>query len=382
MGIILISLHIIIISLTIFAITIVINDTSGFSLPEEMDYSVPFNFGSFSDLTMDYSNLNEVTNSTKELYDLNLSENERTDMTVETQSDHLQNNEHLDQKTNEKLGVSSPLINSTSSHLSEKTGDSADRQMILDGIKTELEELSLNPNMKDNKIAIINFDDNWKSQYQYAKPILDKFKFKATFYVVCDYIDKKNRISWNELQNLYTEGHEIGSHSMSHANLDNIMTDVAHNEIIQSKKCIEDRGIKVNSFSYPFNSGDDNSEILDLVSSNYEFARTAGGDPDNKISSENDQNLERYTIVGWSHDAEKKEYFYSDSEMLLKFKEYVTEYSTRDGKNSHMPIIIYHKIGDIEDTYSTSVDLFESEMNYLHENGFKVITMDQVFGKS
>lgn len=306
MGIILISLHIIIISLTIFAITIVINDISGFSLPEEMDYSVPFNFGSFSDLTMDYSSLNEVTNSTKELYDLNLSENERTDMTVETQSDHLQNNEHLDQKTNEKLGVSSPLNNSTSSHLSEKTGDSADRQMKLDGIKTELEELSLNPNMKDNKIAIINFDDNWKSQYQYAKPILDKFKFKATFYVVCDYIDKKNRISWNELQNLYTEGHEIGSHSMSHANLDNIMTDVAHNEIIQSKKCIEDRGIKVNSFSYPFNSGDDNSKILDLVSNNYGFARTAGGDPGDKISSENDQNLERYTIVGWSHDAEKK----------------------------------------------------------------------------
>ena len=382
MGIILISLHIIIISLTIFAITIVINDTSGFSLPEEMDYSVPFNFGSFSDLTMDYSNLNEVTNSNKELDDLNLSENQRTDMTVETQSDHLQNNEHLDQKTNEKLGVSSPLINSTSSHLSEKTGDSADRQMILDGIKTELEELSPNPNMKDNKIAMINFDDNWKSQYQYAKPILDKFNFKATFYVVCDYLDKKNRISWNELQNLYTEGHEIGSHSMSHANLDNIMTDVAHNEIIQSKKCIEDRGIKVNSFSYPFNSGDDNSEILDLVSSNYEFARTAGGDPGDKISSENDQNLERYTIVGWSHDAEKKEYFYSDSEMLLKFKEYVTEYSKRDGKNSHMPIIIYHKIGDIEDTHSTSVDLFESEMNYLHESGFKVITMDQVFGKS
>ena len=47
-----------------------------------------------------------------------------------------------------------------------------------------------------------------------------------------------------------------------------------------------------------------------------------------------------------------------------------------------MPIIIYHKIGDIEDTHSTSVDLFESEMNYLHESGFKVITMDQVFGKS
>ncbi|WP_458743882.1 polysaccharide deacetylase family protein [Candidatus Nitrosocosmicus sp. T] len=382
MGIILISLHGIIISLTIFAITIVINDASGFSLPEEMDYSVPFNFGSFSDLTMDYSNLDEVTNSTKELNDLNLSENGRTDMTVETQPDHIQNNEHLDQKTNEMVETSSRLLNSTSPHFSEKTDDSVNRQMKLDSIKTEPGELSLNPNLNDNKIAIINFDDNWKSQYQYAKPILDKFEFKATFYVVCDYMDKKNRISWNELQNLYTEGHEIGSHSMSHANLDNIMTGVAHNEIIQSKKCIEDRGIKVNSFSYPFNSGDDNSEILDLVSSNYEFARTAGGDPGNKIRYENDESVKRYTIVGWSHDAEKKEHFYSDSEMLQKFKEYVAEYSKRDGKNSHLPIIIYHKIGDIKDTQSTSLDLFESEMNYLHEKGFKVVTMDQVFGKS
>jgi hypothetical protein len=29
-----------------------------------------------------------------------------------------------------------------------------------------------------------------------------------------------------------------------------------------------------------------------------------------------------------------------------------------------------------------NVDLFESEMNYLHENGFNVVTMEQVFGKN
>lgn len=369
-------------SLTIFAITIVIDDTSGFSLPEEMDYSVPFDFGSFSDLTNDYSNLNEVTKATNEINDLDLSKNERPDMAVETQSNHIQNNEHLNQKAGEKLKVNSPSINSSSSHLSDKTDDSASHQMKPDNMKTELEELSPDSNMNDDRIAIINFDDNWKSQYQYAKPILDEFQFKATFYVVCDYIDNKNRISWNELQNLYTEGHEIGSHTMSHANLDDIMTDAAHNEIIQSKKCIEDRGIKVNSFSYPFNSGDDNSLILDLVSSNYEFARTAGGDPADKISSQNEESLEQYTIVGWSHDAERKEHFYSDSEMLQKFKEYVTEYSEKDGGSNHVPIIIYHKIEDTGDAYSTSVDLFESEMNYLYENGFNVVTMEQVFGKN
>lgn len=55
----------------------------------------------------------------------------------------------------------------------------------------------------------------------------------------------------------------------------------------------------------------------------------------------------------------------------------------KDDRSNHIPIIIYHKIGDMQDdAYSTSNDLFESEMSYLYENGFKVITMDKVFGTS
>lgn len=337
-------------SLTILTIATVTNNISGFSHTfEEMDYSMPFDFGSYSDLPTNYSNLNELTNTVKEQNDLDFPSKKGADMTAQIRSGLIQKNDYPDQKLS---------------------------------IKSELEELSTSPRTNDEKIAIITFDDNWKSQYQYAKPILDKFQFKATFFVVCDYMDKKNRMTWDELQNLDTEGHEIGSHSKSHANLDSILTDVAHNEIIQSKKCIEDRGIKVSSFSYPFNSGDDNSEILELVSNNYELARTAGGDPGNKISSENDESLDRYTIVGWSHDAERKEHFYTDVEMLQKFKEYVATYSSKDEKTNHIPIIIYHKIENTGDAYSTSVDLFESEMSHLYEKGFKVITMDQVFGKS
>ena len=31
-----------------------------------------------------------------------------------------------------------------------------------------------------SKVVMINFDDGWKSQSTYAKPILDKYGFKAT----------------------------------------------------------------------------------------------------------------------------------------------------------------------------------------------------------
>jgi peptidoglycan/xylan/chitin deacetylase (PgdA/CDA1 family) len=39
------------------------------------------------------------------------------------------------------------------------------------------------------KVVIINFDDSHKNQYTYAKPILDKYGFKATFFKVCNWVE-------------------------------------------------------------------------------------------------------------------------------------------------------------------------------------------------
>src|ERR671914_532981 len=50
-----------------------------------------------------------------------------------------------------------------------------------------------------------------------------------------------------------------------------------------------------------------------------------------------------------------------------------------DGTINAIPIIIWHRIdnsgeGDPEQ-YATTIDLFEKEIKYLHDNGFKVLTM-------
>lgn len=234
-----------------------------------------------------------------------------------------------------------------------------------------------------DKIAIITFDDGWKSQYENAKPILDEFNFKATFYLVCDYIGNENRLTWEEIAILQNEGHGMGAHTMGHANLDNIPIDSQRYEILESKKCLEDNGIAANSFAYPFNSGDNNANVLNLVSENYDFARTAG-------NVERNDMYPKYTIAGWSHDADRKEHGYSDLEMLNEFKKYVDGFSNKNGDGDqspyNIPILIYHKIGDDKiagdngEGYNTSTDLFRAEMEYLYNNNFKVVAMDEVFG--
>ena len=38
-----------------------------------------------------------------------------------------------------------------------------------------------------NKVVILNFYDDVKSQFTNAKPILDKYGFKGTFFIVCNW---------------------------------------------------------------------------------------------------------------------------------------------------------------------------------------------------
>jgi peptidoglycan/xylan/chitin deacetylase (PgdA/CDA1 family) len=49
---------------------------------------------------------------------------------------------------------------------------------------------SNNSNMT-TKLVILSFDDNKEGDFTYSKPILDKYGFKATFFVICG----KNRFA-------------------------------------------------------------------------------------------------------------------------------------------------------------------------------------------
>jgi peptidoglycan/xylan/chitin deacetylase (PgdA/CDA1 family) len=258
------------------------------------------------------------------------------------------------------------------------------------------------------KAAIITFDDGMLSQYTYAKTILDKYIFKATFYIICNSVDKENRMNWNNIQILEEEGHEIGSHSMNHKRLSKLSEEEMKYEIIQSKRCLQENGFNVTSFSFPYNDGDNNKNILKIIADNYYIARTASeplmlfqcrsenvedDDDDDKYenqchhqySTENNENelqsdFKRYTLTGLSHEAYKKSGGYSDEEMFEQFIEIVesqTKYNTENSINA-IPILIYHSVDYSGDDYSINPDLFEKEMEYLFENGYKIFQMKDI----
>src|SRR5919202_1736818 len=61
-------------------------------------------------------------------------------------------------------------------------------------------------NNNNNKVAIITFGDAWKSQSTTAKPILDKYGFKANFFIPCNYPDKKKTaMTWQDIAGLQND---------------------------------------------------------------------------------------------------------------------------------------------------------------------------------
>ena len=234
-------------------------------------------------------------------------------------------------------------------------------------------ELS-SPNQQ--KVVILTFDDGYESQYSNAKPILDKYGFKATFYIVCNYVGSgDDRMTWEEIKSLQQEGHDIASHTMNHDDLSKLTPQEVEYEVAQSKQCLLEQGINPKSFAYPFNGGSDAPSIISSVASHYDLARTAT-DPLAFLNCSDNCDTSKYSIVGWSHDSEKKNNAYNDQQMLERFVEVVNsqiEYNT-NGVNA-VPILIWHKIDNSNEEYSTSTNLFDAELKYLHDNGFTVLTM-------
>jgi peptidoglycan/xylan/chitin deacetylase (PgdA/CDA1 family) len=123
---------------------------------------------------------------------------------------------------------------------------------------SEVASLILNGGQIPQRPVVITFDDGNLDVFENAYPILQKYGFAATFYIVDRYINGKDMISTEQIKELIAQGWEIGSHSKNHTDLTSDGADL-ESEIRLSKLDMEDRlGVSINSFAYPFGQVNEN----------------------------------------------------------------------------------------------------------------------------
>jgi hypothetical protein len=85
----------------------------------------------------------------------------------------------------------------------------------------------------------------------------------------------------------------------------------------------------------------------------------------------------RYDIKERTHNALDTRYSHNDTQIFEKFVQLVNSQINfnKNGTINAIPIIGYHNIEDDKAITSTDVSLFDAEMKYLHDNGFKILTM-------
>ena len=258
-----------------------------------------------------------------------------------------------------------------------------------------------------NKVVILDFYDNDIGQFIYAKPILDKYGFKGTFFIVCNWASSHNpeRMTWQDITQLYREGHDIESHTMTHKLLDGLSARALDYEVGQSKQCLHDHlGIYPTIFSPPHDRGWDNATVINTIAKYYGlsiggfvndvmFLHCHGWKQQQQEHS-NQIDCRPYSDNGTLNYASRYDIkenagaqgHSNDTLIFDRFANLVNrEEMLNSNNNTAKPInsvliLGYHNLNDIQTTQTDAMDaaLFDKEMKYLHDNGIRVITMSDL----
>jgi peptidoglycan/xylan/chitin deacetylase (PgdA/CDA1 family) len=236
---------------------------------------------------------------------------------------------------------------------------------------------------------MIGFDDGWKSQITYAKPILDKYGFKASFFVVCNYVNsgELRRMNWQDIAALQEDGMDIESHSMTHPpNFNTLNQQELDYEIGGSKQCLASHRYNSTIFAYPYNSGSNEPTVVRTVAKYYDIGRpgmtpimflncngfrnhpqtdcrTYG--PDGQLNYAN-----RYAARSLSFDIVEINDSFDNTKIFSDFVKIVNMQSSynQGGNINAIPLLIFHNVALITNRpYNTNAELFDQMMKYLYE---------------
>jgi peptidoglycan/xylan/chitin deacetylase (PgdA/CDA1 family) len=246
----------------------------------------------------------------------------------------------------------------------------------------------------NNKVVMLGFDGGWKSQITYAKPILDKYGFKASFFIVCGRVGTQpNWMSWQDIAELKKDGMDIESHSVTHPNLDMLNQNQLDYQIGGSKQCLASHGYNSTIFAYPYNSGSNDPTVVRTVAKYYNIGRSGTEPlmflncngfrnhpqtdcrtygPDGELNYAN-----RYVTRSLFFDIVEIKDSFNNTKIFSDFLKLVNSQSAynQGGKIKALPLIIFHNVASITNRpYYTNVGLFGQLMKYLYENHFKVLT--------
>ncbi len=100
--------------------------------------------------------------------------------------------------------------------------------------------------------VVLTFDDGYEDNYTVAFPLLRKYGFAGTFFVVTSSVGRRDHLTSAQIRAMAQAGMDIESHGVHHVDFSRLSMTEARSELLQSRKTIEGwTGAPVVFFAYP-----------------------------------------------------------------------------------------------------------------------------------
>jgi len=167
-----------------------------------------------------------------------------------------------------------------------------------DDLSSLWQEFSSDSKSGSKPALLFTFDDGRESNYEIAAPFLESFGARGIFFVVPDFVGRTGDdarqfyysqidvrglppsdspevwtpMNHEQLRDLASRGHAIGSHTLSHVRVDGLGTDEARRQIVASAEKIFSWTRKpVDCFAWPYSWSAIDRSAWKLIRSTYRF---------------------------------------------------------------------------------------------------------------
>jgi peptidoglycan/xylan/chitin deacetylase (PgdA/CDA1 family) len=210
-----------------------------------------------------------------------------------------------------------------------------------------------------NTVVSLTFDDGDADNYS-VRSALTENNLRATFYIVSGFTNSNGYMTDDQLRDLYNDGNEIGGHTLSHVNLEDVRDADLNREVCQDRLNLVAYGFEVTSFAYPFGHYDDEARQA-VIDCGYSNARGVSDGPEMILPVD-------------SYGLRAMPYIVSDTR-FQKMVRYVTEVEDNGGG---WAIFVFHHVCDGCDQYAIKPEVFSEFAQWLGEqqsNGLVVKTV-------
>ncbi len=127
--------------------------------------------------------------------------------------------------------------------------------------------------------VVITMDDGYADTFDRAFPILRRYDFPATLFLITSMMTAENHVSWPDVDTMKRAGFTYGSHTVTHPDLRTLSLSSLDIELRDSKRVLEDHfRSPIESIAYP--SGECNDLVVERTrAAGYLTAWTKGGGP-------------------------------------------------------------------------------------------------------